>query len=123
MKNNSLATSYLIGNNSNPVQLTLIVGPNGQTGSSTIQVNGNYLKSAYRGDLFNFPIGTNNDLVGKNLVVTTVISDTNNAPMNNQTELILKLKGGIVIRDFALSKEAEEGGTATYLCYFNFVQI
>ncbi|ETZ21765.1 hypothetical protein [Pedobacter sp. V48] len=116
--NTNLSTTYVVNKTTKIVTLTLLIGASGQTGNSLVRLDDGSLNVEASGDLFDFEIGANKDLGGKKLTITTTISDT--AKDHNHTELIIRLKGGAVFREYALGKEVNENESAVYFCELNF---
>jgi len=117
--NTSLVTTYVVNKTNQFVMLTLLIGGAEQTGTSTVELDTEILIEQ-GGDLFDFTIGKNKDLADRTLVISTTISDTSRE--TNHTELIVRLKGGVIFREYALSKEVDEGGKAIYFCEIDFFQ-
>lgn len=116
----TLSTTYVVNSTQNFVRISLIIGGAEQTGESTIRLEDSEMLTDYKGDLYDFVIDRNQDLGGKTLYVISTISDTNNDPSNNHTELTVRLKGGVIFREYPLSKVVAENGYATYICEINF---
>lgn len=116
--NTSLVTTYVVNNTNQFITLTLIIGGPEQTATSLIAIDDDIRLPDHAGDLFDYQLGHNNDLQGKKLKITTTITDT--ADDHNHTELIIRLKGGVLFREYPLSKEVEVDGSATYYAEISF---
>jgi len=117
----SLVTTYVVNKTSQYVTLTLIVGGPGQTATSLVVLDETELLLAHPGDIFDYQIGKNKDLGGRTLKIVTTVTDT--AENHNHTELIIRLKGGVIFREYPLSKEVNDNGSAVYnaeITFFSF---
>jgi hypothetical protein len=119
-ENTTLVTTYVINKTNQFITLSLLIGGSGQTATSNARLDNTQLFTGQAADVFDFQIGKNSELNSKKLIIATTVSDT--SPDHNHTELIVRLKGGVVFREYPLSKEVDAGGSAVYYCEISFFQ-
>jgi len=102
------------------VSLEIIIGAPGQTGNSLIRLDDETpIEDQHAGSYNETPIDSNKNLQGKTLWITTTISDTSRD--TNYTEMIIRLRGGVVFREYHLSKTVDkEGDSVPYICAIEF---
>jgi len=117
----TLDTLYLVGDTDKDVSLEIIIGDVGQTASSLIAIDGEE-PTDHEGSLSETPLGTNRELSNKVLFITTTITDT--SELSNFTEMIIRLRGGLVFREFHLSNTVEEDHQSVpYACRIKFLNV
>jgi hypothetical protein len=122
MKSDTLTGCYQVTNSGQPVKLSITIG-NGQNAISKLLLNDQVLTGPERDGSFvrSFEsiLGTNNELTGKKLQMTTLI--LNNKENIDRTSLILSLTGGITQYAQKLEqKVAEKGGVVKYMVSIKF---
>lgn len=115
----TLDTLYIVNDSANKVSLDITVGTEGQTSLLNLKLNKKSMVENHKGNLNKYQIGQNNELVGKVLKITAVITDTSR--ITNLTFLNIKISGGVLPRNYPLYKTvANEGDTAEYNCHIEF---
>lgn len=118
--NTTLDTLYIVNSSNRKVSLELLVGEEGQTSSSNIRLNNNFVvPPGLQGNLEKTELGKNTDLHGKVLRITSTIADTSKT--TNLTSLTIKLSGGFLTRTYPLYKLVDsEGESVDYFCNIEF---
>lgn len=117
----TLDTLYLVSDTDKHVSLEIIIGDVGQTASSLIAIDQEEPKD-HEGSLSETPLGTNRELSNKVLFITTTITDT--SELSNFTEMIIRLRGGLVFREFHLSKIVDgDHQSVPYACRIKFLNV
>ncbi|SIS83695.1 hypothetical protein SAMN05421788_1011509 [Filimonas lacunae] len=115
----ALDTVYLVNDTGKDVSLEIIIGAIGQTASSSIELDDQVLIADQKGSLPEMKVGINQLLSNKELRVISTVTDTSQD--SNYTEMILRLRGGVVFREYVLSKTVDENGESVpYLCIIKF---
>jgi hypothetical protein len=113
MKSDTLTDFYQLNNSDQPIKLSITIG-NGQNAISKLLLNNQVVQgpetdgSFLRG--FEKKLGTNEELTGKKLQITTLI--LNNGEDINQTYLIVSLNGGLTQYSHKLEHKSSEMGVA-----------
>lgn len=117
----ALDTVYLVNDTSKLVTIEIIIGAAGQTASTTLELDDAILIDDQKGSLPEKEVGSNQTLNNKQLRIVSTVTDT--AQDSNYTEMILRLRGGVVFREYTLSKTVDENGDSVpYLCVIHFVK-
>ncbi len=113
MKSDTLVDYYQVTNSGQPVKLTVTIG-NCQNAISKILLNSHFLPGPENDESFfrSFEkiVGTNNELIGKKLQMTTLV--LNNGEDINRTSLVVSLTGGVTQYSQKLEHEFSEMGVA-----------
>ena len=118
----TLDTVYLIDGSNREVTLEIIIGAPGQTAVTDIILQDNNIVKGKKGSIKEFPLGTNKALNGKKIFITTVVTDT--ARDTNNTEEIIRLRGGLMFIEYKLFKIVkEEGDSAIFTSVIEFSKI
>lgn len=118
----SLNTVYLLTSGSRPVTVEIIVGAPGQTSTTDVTIEEDIILKGAQGSIDEKEIGTNNTLDAKKMYITTVVTDT--SPDTNYTESIIRLRGGIVFKEYHLFKTVpDDGDTAIFTSIIDFFKI
>ena len=72
----NLNTLYLINDNNKKVNLEITVGDEGQTAVISVRLDKKIIQENHSGNLSNVEIGKSNELNGKVLKITAIITDT-----------------------------------------------
>lgn len=115
----ALDTLYFVNGGNTPITLEIITGGINQTSTIHVKVEGLFDKPGIKGHLNRTPIGTNQTLNGKNLLIACSIADTSRE--TNYTELIVRINGGLFYKEYVLYATVEnEGDVVSYACIIRF---
>ncbi|HEX4875687.1 MAG TPA: hypothetical protein VFV31_03390 [Chitinophagaceae bacterium] len=114
-------TAYFLNGTQNPVTLKIFIGDKGQSGDSVISLDNVIIGKNLKGDI-EMMVGTNQELAGKVLDITTTVLDLSRE--TNKTEVTVSLTGGIAEREYFLNEEVKnEGDLVPYSMIFRFKKI
>jgi hypothetical protein len=117
--NASLDTVYLVDGSDKDVILEIVIGAAGQASSSSVMLDSMTIYKNFPGTYSERPLGSNKFLQGKTLKIVAVITDI--AKDTNITEMNLRLRGGLGLRQYALTKKVnEEGAVLPYIALIEF---
>ena len=122
MKSDTLTGCYQVTNSVQPVKLTVTIS-NGQNAISKLMLNdqvlpgpesdGSFVRS------FERILGTNNELIGKRLKMTTLV--LNKKENIDRTSLIISLTGGVTVYAQKMEQKVpEKGGVVKYTVSIKF---
>lgn len=118
----SLNTGYLVNSSDSIVTVEIIIGSMGQHGRTHVELTDGIFTHDFDGSLPETNLATNFQLRDKHLIISSVIQDLSD--QSNLTELILRLRGGVVFREYHLSNIAEEDKKAIeYNIIIRFITI
>lgn len=118
----TLDTVYLIDGSIRKVMFELVVGAPGQTAVTDIILGNDNIMKGKKGSIDEFSLGTNKELNGKKLNVTTVVTDTSRD--TNLAEVTLHLQGGFKAMEYPLIKIVkEEGDTVVFTFAIEFFKL
>lgn len=117
--NASLDTVYLVDDSDKNVILEVVIAAAGQTAISSVTLDSLTIYKNYPGTYSERPLGSNKFLHGKTLKIVADIPDTGGE--TNIIEMNLRLRGGLGLRQYALTKKfGEEGGSLPHIALIEF---
>lgn len=115
----TLDTLYIVNDSTKKLSIDITVGDEEQTSLLTLKLGKKSILENHKGNLDKYQIGQNNELIGKVLKITAIITDTSR--VTNLTFLNIKISGGVLPRNYPLYKTvANEGDIAEYNCHIEF---
>jgi hypothetical protein len=120
--NASLDTVYLVDDSDKNVILEVIIAASGQAAISSVMLDSLTIYKNYPGTYSERPLGSNKFLHGKTLKIVAFITDL--AKETNIMEMNLRLRGGLGLRQYALTKKFGEGaGNLFYIALIEFFKV
>lgn len=117
--NFTLDQPYLISSKNDPITVEVIIGGQGMSSTTNIRINKREIKIDGQGSIPETLVGNGNDLNGKLLFITTVI--TNSLGEVNQATSTIKLRGGLAPTDFKLSAPVKKGNNVIFTSIIEFL--
>ena len=102
--------------NDNKINISIIIG-DAQIGSSIIYLENQEIG---KGDIHNLEIGIGSQLIGKKLIIKSVVTDVND--MSNYTSITYMISGGLFDQTFTSKAVVDENGDSViYRAIFSFI--
>lgn len=115
----TLNTAYFLNDTKENITLNLLISVPGQTSTSIVSLDDIPInESPLKGDVF-ITLGSNAQLDKKVLRITTIVTDTSRE--SNQTGVDVKIKGGVLDKEYPLQAEVlNEGDSVFYSIIIRF---
>ncbi len=115
----TLNTAYFLNDTKENINLNLLISAPGQTSTSVVSLDDIPInESPLKGDVF-LTLGSNAKLDKKVLRITTIVTDTSRE--SNQTGVDVKIKGGLLDKEYPLQAEVlNEGDSVVYSIIIRF---